>query len=497
MSLQAWKNTMKLQRYKQNLKPVYKPFNHQMEAFEAIKDKAYFGIFHEQGLGKTKIAVDLALYWLEQEICESVVFVTKKNLVRNWQSEVKEHTNIYPVLFSATKKENAAYFNSPAYLFICHYDLIKNDLENFKTFCQMRKVGMILDESVAIKNPTSQVSKAFHNLSKFLVRKIIMTGTPVDNRPYDVWSQVYFLDGGESLGRSFTSFKEKYDLKKDLNTNALAKIKFENDLLLLKSKLKNISVRETKDTAKLDLPEKTFHRVEVEMDDAQRAIYEKVKNEVELEIVKDGKPKLEDFEFLAVRLLRLIQVSSDPSIFDESYKSMPPKFRALKEIVEETSEEEKIIIWTNYIKTSENLAKRLESYEPLLLNGNIDTEERNRRINQFKTSSKKILIATIGSAKEGLTLTVANHAVFFERNFSLADYLQAQDRIHRISQNKEAHIYNIFTKNSVEEWIEALVQAKESAASFVQGDIDSESFADKIRYDFDEILHNVLNRNEF
>ena len=175
---------------------------------------------------------------------------------------------------------------------------------------------------------------------------------------------------------------------------------------------------------------------------------------------------------------------------------MPPKFRALKEIIEETGREEKIIIWTNYIKTSENLAKRLESYEPLLLNGNIDTEERNRRINQFKTSSKKILIATIGSAKEGLTLTVANHAVFFERNFSLADYLQAQDRIHRISQNKEAHIYNIFTKNSVEEWIEALVQAKESAASFVQGDIDSESFADKIRYDFDEILHNVLNRNE-
>ena len=84
---------------------------------------------------------------------------------------------------------------------------------------------------------------------------------------------------------------------------------------------------------------------------------------------------------------------------------------------------------------------------------------------------------------------------YFLKEASLADYLQAQDRI-RISQNKEAHIYNIFTKNSVEEWIEALVQAKESAASFVQGDIDGESFADKIRYDFDEILHNVLNRNE-
>ena len=70
----------RLLRFERSLSPLYKPFPHQREAFEAVKDKDFFGIFHEQGLGKTKIAIDLALYWLEKGNCDSIVFVTKKVL---------------------------------------------------------------------------------------------------------------------------------------------------------------------------------------------------------------------------------------------------------------------------------------------------------------------------------------------------------------------------------------------------------------------------------
>ena len=70
----------RLLRFERSLSPLYKPFPHQSEAFEAAKDKDFFGIFHEQGLGKTKIAIDLALYWLEKGNCDSIVFVTKKVL---------------------------------------------------------------------------------------------------------------------------------------------------------------------------------------------------------------------------------------------------------------------------------------------------------------------------------------------------------------------------------------------------------------------------------
>ena len=266
---------MQLKRFKKSLSPIYKPYNFQADAFNHIKDEDFFGIFHEQGLGKTKIAIDLALYWLEKEICQSVIFVTKKSLVENWKNEVKSHTSHFPVVFSSKKTQNFSKFNSPAYLFICHYDLVKNDLERFKNFCELRKVGMILDESVAIKNPDSLVSKAFHGLSGKLIKRIIMTGTPVDNRPQDVWSQVYFLDSGKSLGKSFGLFKEKYDLTKERNENAISKLKYQNDLKELQQKLAAFSLRETKETAKLNLPNKVFERVEVNMDQEQRNIYEK------------------------------------------------------------------------------------------------------------------------------------------------------------------------------------------------------------------------------
>ena len=86
--------------------------------------------------------------------------------------------------------------------------MVKNDIENFESFCNFRKVGMVLDESVAIKNPNSINAKSFHRLTSLLTRRVIMTGTPVDNRPYDIWSQIYFLDGGKSLGQ-FQCFQEK------------------------------------------------------------------------------------------------------------------------------------------------------------------------------------------------------------------------------------------------------------------------------------------------
>ena len=464
-------------RFNVNLKPLYRPFKHQSEAFEAIKEKDIFGIFHEQGLGKTKIAIDLALYWLEKKDCDSVVFITKKSLVENWNEEIKSHTDLYPVVFSSNKKENFSAFTSPAYLYVAHYDLVKNDLESFTNFIKSRKMGMILDESVAIKNPEAAVSKAFHSIAKYLKKRIIMTGTPIDNRPHDIWSQIYFLDEGKSLGNNFQMFKDEHNLSKEINENNNHKILYERRLKELKDNINKFTLRETKASSELNLPEKNYKRIEVDMDREQRRIYEAVKEKEFMEITKNKKIKIEEFNFIAVKLLRLIQISSDPSIFDESYEGIPPKFKALEQIMLEIPNSEKIIIWTNFIKTAENISKRLKGRSHLLITGEIDVDKRNRVISEFKNDpSKKVLIATMGVAKEGLTLTTANHAIYFERNFSLSDYLQSQDRIHRISQDKISYIYNIFTKNSVEEWLEALVQAKESAAAFIQGDIDKNSF---------------------
>ena len=121
-------------------------------------------------------------------------------------------------------------------------------------------------------------------------------------------------------------------------------------------------------------------------------------------------------------------------------------------------------------------------------------DERNRAVELFLNNNEcKVLFATPGAAKEGLTLTVANHAIFYDRGFSLDDYLQSQDRIHRISQKKDCFIYNLIMDDSIDKWIDELLNTKKYAALLAQGDIDINEYRSNVNYSFGEILNEVLN----
>ena len=114
-------------------------------------------------------------------------------------------------------------------------------------------------------------------------------------------------------------------------------------------------------------------------------------------------------------------------------------------------------------------------------------------ISSFRQDAQtKILIATPGVARVGLTLTEANYAIFYDRNFSLENYLQAQDRIYRISQTKDCYIYKLLSQNSIDYWVDALLEAKEVAARYGQGDIDEKEYSERISFDFADILYDIL-----
>ena len=120
-------------------------------------------------------------------------------------------------------------------------------------------------------------------------------------------------------------------------------------------------------------------------------------------------------------------------------------------------------------------------------------EERNRSVDLFKNNANtKLLFATPQAAKEGLTLTVANNAIFYDRTFNLDDYLQAQDRIHRISQKKKCNIYNILIENSIDDWIDALLKAKQNAAWLTQGDITIDQYEASADYSYAAIIKEIL-----
>ena len=161
-------------------------FSFQKEAVEAIKGLEYAAVFHEQGLGKTKIAIDLMLYWLEKKVIDTVVLVTKKHLVSNWKRELSVHTHISPRELTQSRAANFYVFNSPARVMLSYYEVFKSELRRFKLFLRTRDVGVILDESTKIKNPDSKLTQAFFELAPLFKKRVIMTGTPVANKPEDI-----------------------------------------------------------------------------------------------------------------------------------------------------------------------------------------------------------------------------------------------------------------------------------------------------------------------
>jgi SNF2 family DNA or RNA helicase len=321
-----------------------------------------------------------------------------------------------------------------------------------------------------------------------------MTGTPIANRPYDLWSQIFFLDQGQSLGKDFADFKAKLDLSNDLDIDLSKRERFEQELSEVYARIQPFTVRETKLTAGINLPDKIFQNWACELEHRQAEIYENYKSELRARVIKEGLPVLDDASEILKRLLRLVQVASNPSMVDESYKREPGKFARLMQILHGAIDQrEKAIVWTSFVDNSNWLARELDVLGVVLVNGTVDIDTRNNRLKRFKEEADtRVLVATPGAAKEGLTLTVANHAIFYDRVFSLDDYLQAQDRIHRISQTRPCYVHNLISIDTVDEWVDILIAAKGTAAQLGQGDITLEQYRSSMSYTFGEAVRRVL-----
>lgn len=477
-----------------DLNPKHAAFVYQVQAVDATKDLPYAAIFHEQGLGKTKIGIDLALYWLTKDVVDSVIIVTKRGLIQNWLDELAVHTHVTPRLLSQDRHANFLAFNSPARIYLTHYEVLKSEQARIQLFLKTRHVGVILDEAHKIKNPGSALAQTLFELAPGFKRRVIMTGTPVANRPYDVWSQVFFLDRGESLGVDFATFKQDLDLSNELSRDPDRVARFEESLAGLFQRISRFSVRETKSGAEIQLPEKNLRNIRAELEPRQAEIYGHFRRECAAIVVLDGIPEYDDADEILKRLLRLIQVASNPRLVDDSYQAVPGKFPVLLDLLEEIGDrDEKAIVWTTFTDNVDWLARELGKFNAVKVHGKMSYEDRTRSLKAFKSVDDcRILIATPASAKEGLTLTVANNAIFFDRSFSLDDYLQAQDRIHRISQVKPCAITSIIAAGTVDEWVDTLLAAKRLAAQLGQGDISREEYDKQANYAFGQMVKDVL-----
>ena len=361
-------------------------------------------------------------------------------------------------------------------------------------FLRTRNVGVILDESTKIKNPDAALTRTFLDLAPQFTKRVIMSGTPVSNRPHDIWSQIKFLDNGASLGDDFGEFKGAVNLSNDLAGVESRQKALEIQLQRIFHSISGFAVRETKASAVINLPEKVVHSVVTEWEPRQRELYRQVSESLRAIIFRDGQLVADESDVVLKRLLRLVQVTSNPNLIDASYQVEPGKLETLLELVSSIVRDgEKCIVWTSFVENVRWLSRILRRHNPQLVHGMLSTSEQTVAIRTFLDEpSAKVFIATPGSAKEGLTLTVANHVIFYDRLFSLDDYLQAQDRIHRISQDRICHVHNLIMRDSIDEWVEALLHSKRVAAQLAQGDIDIQTYQKEMSYEFGDILRAIL-----
>lgn len=481
-----------------NLEAKLEAFPYQHEAFLSIKDKPYAAIFHEQGLGKTKIAIDLLLYWLEKRDIDTVLIVTKKTLVNNWVGEFATHTNIKPKTMDNNKGSNFFVLNSPVRVIITNFETIAGEVERMKLFLKTRNVAIVIDESTKIKNPESKLTMAFFELAPLFKIRVIMTGTPVANRPYDIWSQIYFLDLGHSLGEDYNAFKKDCDLSNELEENAGRRNIFENEVSGIFNKIRDFSVRETKSSGIITLPEKIYHNVYIGFEKEQQKMYEQVRTELQIELKRGNEMFLDDSSDTIKRLLRLVQITSNPKLLDDRYLEESAKEILLDQLIEKIVKRgEKVIVWSIFTGNVDSFCRKYKHLNSVKITGKMSIEERNKSVKNFKEGDAIVLFATPQSAKEGLTLTVANNAIFYDRGFNLDDYLQAQDRIHRISQTRDCNIYNLMVENSIDIWVDYLLTAKQKAAFLAQGDITLTTYQKSADYSFSKIVREILNIDSY
>lgn len=447
------------------LKPKTQPLPHQLEASEfLIKNKAA-ALFDEQGVGKTKEVIDSIIGILEKGDASAALIVCPKTLTYTWKVEISKHSYLKAEVIDGEGRDKGYKFMSPANIFVINYEGIKSNLPIIKMLLKSRPFILVLDESQRIKNPETETFKSVEKIKDYAVRKYILSGTPVANSPDDLWAQFYFLDGGETLGRNYKDFKGTFNAK-NVDSGMLSD---------LQKKISPLSLRRLK-TNVLELPEKSYESVYIKLSPQQNGIYQKLRKELLIEVMKvDEKTVLDESRSILKKLVRLIQIASNPGLVVPDYLEIPAKFKALDKIVLEViARQEKAIIWTSFVDNIKALKTRYQDHGSLTIYGDIPISNRNRYVEFFQNDSNyRIMIANPAAAREGLTLTAANNAIYLDRNLNMVDYLQSQDRIHRISQQKRCRIIKLLAEGTIDIFVEDKLSKKHNIAQVIQGDLGS------------------------
>src|SRR5258708_6468913 len=301
-----------------------KSLPHQEEGIRFLRERTSAALFDEQGLGKSKQLIDAIGSDIAEEVLAGALIVCPNTLKTTWAEEIEKHSTLRYAVFGAGRNARRQAFRSlRAQFYVINYEAVASELASLRALLRFKRMALVLDESHRIKTPQASVTKALHALRSEAAKRVIMTGTPIANKPEDIWSQLFFLDGGLSVGTTFADFRDRYC------TRAGGYVNMDD----LRDRIAEVSLRRQKAQA-LSLPDKTIVRVPVALSGSQLRMYNQMRDELML-WVKDlsGADVVTYAENILARLVRLAQLASNPGLIDTSYSQTPPKLTTLATVL--------------------------------------------------------------------------------------------------------------------------------------------------------------------
>ena len=449
-----------------NLKNILRPY--QVAGYQwlnYLKDIRWGGILaDDMGLGKTVQALSFLQHYKDREGSLKALVVCPTTLIYNWENEIKKFTpsltyRIHHGSGRTRSKEELLDHD----ITITTYGTLRSDI---KLLISVVFDYVVLDESQAIKNPSSKVTRAASLLQA--KNRLCMSGTPLQNNTFDIFAQMNFLNPG-MLG-TVEFFRQEFALPID-------KFGEQDRKEHLKKLLYPFILRRTKEQVARDLPEKQEMILFCEMEEAQRNIYDAYRNDYRNQILGTIEAQgIQKSQLTILQgLMKLRQICDSPAILNEQdkFENHSIKLDELAREITENIGNHKALIFSQFLGMLALIRAKLEElgvkYE--YFDGSTSAPDREKAIQSFQNDDEvRVFLISLKAGGVGLNLTAADYVYIVDPWWNPAVEQQAIDRTHRIGQTKNIFAYRMICKDTIEDKILQLQEKKRALAKDIISD---------------------------
>lgn len=434
-----------------------KLYEYQATAVDKISKLKVGALYMEQGTGKTRTALEIIKNKMSKGKVEVVLWLCPCSVKNNLKEDIIKHTGELPTENNIIIKGIESLSSSDR-LYLQLLELVKN-----------YKVYLIVDESNLVKNKLAIRTERIIEISSFCKYKMILNGTPISKNEADLFAQWYILDWRILGYKSFYSFasnhleykKVRLPSGKEITTDQIIRVL---NVDYLTEKIAPYMYQIKKDEVLKELKPKEYHMRYFCLDDLQEEEYELTK-ELFLFNVVDWRSETIFKLFSALQ-----HITSGKRVLSAPEKRMRtekmytwennPRIQCLKRTLEDIGED-KCIIFAKYQDEINDIALLLQSENKSYIEftGKISQKKRQENREKFK-NDVQFMLANKQCGAYGLNLQFCHNIIFYSNDFDLATRLQAEDRVHRIGQEKTVNIYDICCEYTIDVFIANCLQNK-------------------------------------